>query len=147
MSKLSLLSPRHPQTGVSLVLSGLWPLAAAPCCRLHSCQCYLQSSLLHGAWGEGPPCHNHRYFKAPLSAVLYPSRVQRHWASLPCRSSWLAAFLLAVSGSLLQKQTLSYCSYTWGHCIVLGVPALSLSSETPPRKRICLLFSKIPKYF
>lgn len=32
--------------------------------------------------------HDHRYFRALLSAVLHSSRGQRHWASLSCHS-WL----------------------------------------------------------
>lgn len=46
-----------------------------------------------------------RYLRAPLSAALHHSRVQGHWASLPCHSC-PAAFPLAASGSLHYRNKL-----------------------------------------
>lgn len=37
---MTFLPYKHPETGMSLILSGLWPLAIAPCCHHQRCQCY-----------------------------------------------------------------------------------------------------------
>ena len=138
------MSYGYPQTGMLPILSGLWPLTIAPCCHHRRCQCYCLVAGCKALCCGGVPCHNHKILKGSPFSCSVSFQGPRSLGFSPMLPGWLPFFWLQNFSAAAQK---SYCSYTRGHCIVLGILGSSFSSEPLPWERICFLFTEIPKYF
>lgn len=139
----AVLSPIQLSTSWD-VTHPVWPLAFgfAPCCHHWRCQGYhlvggLQSSLLQGACIMTIDTSGLSF--QLFCTVLEASDTGLLSHAIPGWAKGIMSWFGCLSLSPPQEWALLYCSYTRGHCIILGIPA-----QSPHLGRD---YSQIPKYF
>lgn len=127
--RLSFLSYGHPQTGMSPILSGLWPLTVAPCCHHQKCRCYYLVAGCKALCCRGVPCHNHKILQgSPFScSVSFQGLRSLGFSPMLFLAGCLSFCCLNFSAA---AQTF-YCSYTRGSLHSAGNSRTSFLFRAP----------------